>query len=520
MKIELKSVRGFCAAVLSGILLTLAFAPFERATLAWVALVPLWIACRYASKKRAALLSWVAGLTFFLASTHWLTNVSVVGFVGLSMYCALYFIPFGVIISWGSKRLGTDCWYRNMGLMALASLTMTGFEYLRGIMFTGFAWNPLAVSQYHNLTVAQLAAWGGVALVSALVVWVNSAISVTVIHYIEHRRGLRCRPHFELMAGLMLMAMVTALGWRTLFEGKDSLAEGDPFTVAMIQPAIPAIMGEWTDEQVELVYERVGNLTDIAQHSGAVDMIIWSETILPDFLRNSHRSRQFTNQFATNGVPVLAGSMDFAWGEDGVNYFNSSILVGTDGQIIGKYDKQHLVIFGEYIPMHDKMPWLDTLSPIQSSFTPGKGAVQLTPSENIPPFSVLICFEDTVAKLARAAVNQGARWLVNQSNDSWFTDTEAVQHMAQCVFRAIENRVPIVRCATSGVTCAIDPFGRIYRILRGPDGTIGESGFLMAQVQPVRDVATFYKKYGDVFGIGCAALGLVLLIGVILDRRD
>lgn len=513
MKLDRNGLRGVFGALLSAVLLMLSFSPFERNELAWVALVPLWLVCRYASVRRAAFLSWLCGSVFFLTSINWLTNVTVPGFIGLSFYCALYFIPFGMVISWGSRRFGTDRWYFNFLLMFWATASWAGFEYLRGIVFTGFAWNPLAVSQYSNLTVAQLASWGGVAAVSAMVVWMNSAIAVTVVHYLEHRSGWCKRPHFELMAGFMLLALAMAGGWRTMYNGHLAWPEGDPFRVGLIQPAIPHLLGDWPAEHIELIYDRVESLTEMAQHSGGLHMIIWSETVLPDFLRNSRRSLAFTRRFATNGVPVLAGAMDFGWEEDGIHYFNSALLMDETGEIVGKYDKQHLVIFGEYIPMHDQFPWLNTLSPIQSSFTPGKGPVQLSVDETTPPFSVLICFEDTVAPLARQAVNQGARWLINQTNDSWFNDTEAVQHMAQCVFRAIENRVPMVRCANTGVTCAIDPFGRLTSMLRDKEGRIGKPGFLIAEVQPVQEVSTFYRRHGELFGGGCALLsGLGLLV--------
>lgn len=517
MSSTVKSLLGFVGAILSGVLLMLAFAPFDILEAVWVGLIPLWIACRHATPKRAVLLSWLCGLTFFAGSMNWLTSVSVVGFLGLAMYCALYFMPFGAVIAWSSQRFGTDKWYSNLLIMIMGTATFIGFEYLRGILFTGFAWNPLALSQHQNLTVAQVAAWGGVAAVSSVIVWMNAGIAVTVIHYIEHRRGLTRRPHYELMAGFMMLALVTANGWRVMHAGQPT--DGDPFTVALIQPAVPNILGEWPPEHAPFIYERVGQLTEAALIGGQPDLVIWSETILPDTLRNSPTSQAFVQQFTSNGVPVLTGTTDFKWIGDRPHFYNSSILVGPRGEFMGKYDKQHLVIFGEYIPLHDQMPWLETLSPIEGSFTPGSGPTLLNAATNIPPFSALICFEDTVAPLARAAVNQGARWLVNQTNDSWFNATEAVQHMAQSVFRAIENRVPVVRCGNNGATCAIDSFGRVYSLLADSSGAIGNPGFLIAEVQPVQPVDTFYKTHGDFFGITAAALGLLSLICTRIGKR-
>ncbi len=517
LKLNLNLVRCIIASVISGLLLVLAFAPFSKNELAWFALVPLWIVCRYASVKRAALFSLITGATVFLGSIYWLINVTFLGFVGLSLYCGLYFVPFGVTIAWGTKRIGTDKWRSNFLMMILATCSFSGFEFLRGIIFTGFAWNPLAVTQYANLTVMQLASLGGASAVSALIVWMNAAIGTTIVQYIDHRRGWCKRAHFELMSGFMAVALSMAYGWRTMYNGTIDLPEGEPFKIAMVQPATPKTLEDWSEEFTRGVYNKIEMLANAAIQAGEPDMLIFAETAIPG-LWNYQYNQEFVNRFTSQGVPVLTGII--VGDESTRQIYNSSVLISEDGFFIDQYSKQHLVIFGEYIPFAEKLSFLKFITPIDASFTPGENNIKTTPSEKIPPFSFLICFEDTVAKLARDAVNNGATWLINQSDDAWFNSKEAVQHMTHSVLRAIENRVPIARCGNSGVTCVIDPFGRITSILRDGDGNIGNAGYLIAEVQPVKQSRTLYKEYGEWFGISCASISsLFLLVAAIISNK-
>ena len=169
----------------------------------------------------------------------------------------------------------------------------------------------------------------------------------------------------------------------------------------------------------------------------------------------------------------------------------------TNGNEIGKYDKQHLVPFGEYVPFPDLMR---TFTPVAVDFGHGTGST-LLPLKGEGSFSVLICFEDTIAPLAVNAVRAGARWLVNQTNDAWFDPSaESEQHLAHAVFRCVENRVPMARCCNTGVTCLIDAYGNIKR---GID--VRTAGIMASVIHPRPKGAelTFYTRYGDLFARGC-----------------
>ena len=181
------------------------------------------------------------------------------------------------------------------------------------------------------------------------------------------------------------------------------------------------------------------------------------------------------------------------------------------------YYKQHLVLFGEYIPFEGKNPLINALTPIGSSFTPGRTATVFKRPGDGRGFSVLICFEDSLPYLARRAARAGATWLVNQTNDSWFDpDCGSAQHLANAVFRCIETRLPMLRCANTGITCAIDAAGHITGALA--PRTVG---FQVAEIVPADPAraATFYVRFGDLFAQACLTGSIALFIALFFRNR-
>ncbi len=503
------------AAVLSGILLFLSFPPFEIAFLGWVALVPLIIACAGSSPRRAAFLGWLTGAVFFLGTLHWLRHVTWLGMIALAFYCALYFIPFAFFIS--LRRCGWRSMDRlkNLGWIFGAAAVWAASEYLRGMLFTGFGWNPLGVSQYAQGSLIQIAEWGGVFLLSALMVFVNVASAATLLQYISGLRSSGYRLHLELMSACFLVALAASFGLHTLLE---EIPGEEVVRVVLIQPNIPEV-GNWELADPELIYTRLEELTDLAGHTLDTDLIIWPETALPDCVRYSPRSADLVQRMtAASGVPLLAGSMDYLWRSDGnPDFYNSSMLFNARGELLDTYRKQHLVLFGEYIPFEEKIPLVNALTPIGSSFTPGKEATVFKLPGDPRAFSVLICFEDTLPHLARRAARRGAVWLVNQTNDSWFDpDCGSKQHMANAVFRCIETRLPMVRCTNTGITCAIDSKGRITQTLA--PRTEGFQVVEVTSAEPAR-APTFYTRFGDLFAQACLLTGVAVFIGTWIKKK-
>ena len=505
-------------AALTGALLAVAFPPLEWAGTAWVALVPLILAVRDMRPRRALALGLFGGAVFWIPSIFWLRHVSLPGAVGLALYCALYVMVFALLISTWCRRFGVERWWMNLGLVVVSAAAWVALEYIRSIFGTGFAWNHLGASQYQNIYLIQAARWGGVYAVSAVVVAVNAAAALTLLQYMD-QGGRWKRPHPELMLAALILAAV-------MLDGKYSLRmpapPSQPLRVALIQPNIPQAHF-YMPEQFPVIRNTLRQLSKDAMIGGLPDLLIWSETADPEELRNSPDAYALAYELVTNGVPLLAGSIDTEWTDDGPIYYNCTFLVDAAGKIVQGYDKRHLVPFGEYVPLRNIFPFLKAVTPIQDSFTPGTTSTVFRLDQPSVAFSVLICFEDTVASLSRESVRNGARLLINQTNDAWFEPSCASkQQMIQCVFRCVENNVPAVRCGNTGVSCVIDRSGRVIAMLTDEDGSPRVVGFKKASVNVPGETLppTFYNRYGDLFAFSCAGLSLVASLALIRKRTS
>ncbi len=498
-------------AAASGLLMSASFAPLAWADAAWVALVPMVLGLYFLDRRQALKAGFLAGALCWLTSIWWLTRVTLAGWFLLSLYCALYWIPFAVLVQGWFRRFGAARFLPNVGLMLGAAAVWTGFEWVRGNLLTGFPWNPFGVSQSSNLSLIAHAAWGGVYAVTAVLVWTNMGIGLTVLRYVNRETRRFRRPHPELFLSLLVVMVGIYTG---LNMSREPVVGGQWLRVAMVQPNIPQEQ-KWSDSTIDLIYERLGDLTGKALDFTEPDLLVWPETALPDDVRLSQPSYDLVYSLASRGTPMLVGSMDTMWGDDGVvRYYNSSFLFDDKGTITGTYDKRHLVLFGEYIPFHEHLLFLSTYAPVPASFTSGTTSTVFRIEKPSVTFSSLICFEDTVAALGRESVRNGARFLINQTNDAWFDPSAASrQHMAHGVFRAVENRVPMVRVANSGVSCAIDHRGRVQDVIADGEGKVRVPGFRVTPVltPPDRMALTFYTRHGDVFAVAMLLPGLVFL---------
>ncbi|HSF91083.1 MAG TPA: apolipoprotein N-acyltransferase, partial [Paracoccaceae bacterium] len=268
------------------------------------------------------------------------------------------------------------------------------------------------------------------------------------------------------------------------------------------------------------IFNALNDQTELALMSQP-DLVIWPETATPGMLRIDPISQQLLDTVASHGrAYLLAGSMDYRQepGSD-PEYLNTSFLISTNGQIVAAYDKRHLVLFGEILPFENQLSFVKRWSPLGFSCIPGdlnQPLIQIPTQVGPMTLSVLICFEDAFPYLARRDVRRGARLLINQTNDAWFDGSAASrQHMANAVMRAVENRVPMVRAANTGMTCFIDRFGRISERVLGSRGEGRARGFSVAAVDVfARSLPlTLYTRCGDwLFAIPCAMATLATLL--------
>ncbi len=493
---------------LTGFLLFAAFPPLGWDWAGWTALLPLLALCIHLPPAAAARQGLLAGAVAWLLSLFWLTRVSWAGWAAVSLYCAAYLAAFAAAAAfllrhWRRPDTAPGYILPALGLAAL----WVALEFLRARLFTGFPWNLLAVSQYARPGLLQAAAWGGVYAVSFIMAGAAALLALCLAHPPPRRRWWLPALAAGLLAGLLAGSYAAAAPYR----GPAS-AQGPAPRIALVQLNIPQQL-KWDESWTEAIYRKLEQATADLLRQAAPDLVVWPETVMPDFFRGSVLAADMLSRLLTNGVPIVAGSMDWAERDGGVQYYNSSFLLTAPGNLEKFYAKRRLVMFGEYVPLERWMAWLRRFTPVTDSFTPGAEATvfRLAGGAALAP---LICFEDIMPALARASVRRGGRLLVNQTNDAWFDPLAgARQHMAHCVFRCIENRTPAVRAANTGITCFIDRYGRVMDELPPVGGHPAPPAAICRRVAiPPADMPlTFYTRYGDWFAWGCVCFTLASL---------
>lgn len=525
-----------CLAVLaSGLLLVAAFPPYEKSGLAWMALVPLLLVILRASPGGAFRAGWLTGFIFWLGTLRWLLKlgdtspvplfVYLLAWAALSACLALYFGGF----AWMVRRLAgvldlKRLWASNL-LTLVIPLVWVGWEYLRATLISGFPWNPLGVTQYRQLGVIQIAEYGGVYAVSALVVLINAGLALTVDRYLTRGKDRRYRPHIEIFLSVAIVLFCAfQIGPRLI---RRQTSHEFQFRVAVIQPAIPQLK-KWDPADEAVIMERLVRLT-----RGVLplqpDLVVWPETAMPEALQNWVQDTNATpawqrvGNLLTPDSSLLIGTMAFEGAWPRPQLYNAAVLINATEGLQAVYAKQHLVPFGEYVPLEQWFPRLGDLSPLGWSCAPGRRAFVFE-MDGGRTFSTMICFEDVFPNLVRKFVRNGAYLLINLTNDAWFDGTAAsVQHLSHSVLRAVENRVPVVRAANTGVSCFIDRSGRIYaRIVDGPDGRPAEATLLSGvEFPPLGQPLTMYTRWGDwMLALPCGlAVAAGTLLALIMWRR-
>ena len=480
--------------VVSGVLLALAYPPFNAAECAWIALVPLLFAVHHGTRAEAFRRGYLAGLVFFGLTVWWIIHVTIAGTIALIGFLALYFGFAGVIF--GLLRSRDSVW-RNLLVAVVGTAWWVTLEWVRGkVPFGGFGWNGLGVSQHQTLPLIQIAEVTGVYGVSALVCFANFAIYVTLRRFLQ--QPVERRLSWELYVAVLLLCGAFMHGLKVLQRDSGPVSG---LRVALVQGNIPQQL-KFNPGEKPMIMERYRTLTEKAA-ALKPDLIIWPETGTPGVLRYDLESYSLvTNLAATANAPMLVGTMDVT----GSDWFNAAALVQPDGRIIGLYHKIHLVAFGEYVPLRKILPVLKYLTPIDGSFE--RGSTYSVFQWGDVRFGPVICFEDTLPDLYRRFVLRGVDFMVDLTNDAWFKESPAAeQHLANAIFRAVETRRPLVRCTNNGVTCVVDESGHIQSERRLPPH---QEGLLVCTVPLPRErVLTFYVRHGDWFVGVCALVSAV-----------
>ncbi len=476
------------AAIASSILLILSFPNSGYWPLAWVGLVPLIVAIALRpSPRRSFFLGWLTGAVFFYGSCYWLTY-SMIHYGGIprwAAYLVLAPVPVFVGLFPGAFALVLARAIRAWGTSALffAPLIWSALEWGR-LALTGQLWNAIGYSQAYQPILIQPARWGGVYAIGFMIVSISSAVAFLVLK--RNARSL-------LVTGLVFLSVTLVMIASQSSSPESSLSAPEAVVVAL-QPNVPMDIVK-SNEEMQVLIERHVSMSETVlkqlPNDGTPRLAIWPESPMNFAYGNDSQLRELLVRFATaNQTAVLFNSQEAA-PNDGI--YNSAVMVNQQGGLIAQYDKIRLLPFGEYVPLPRWMPGASMVGTIVGDFTPGTKYTLMKVGD--VRAGVFICIESAYPSIARSFTRDGADVLINISNDGYLGPTAVMrQHLANVVFRAVENGRPILRVTNSGITAYITPGGEVT------DATEGfQTAVRTWKIGRNERANTFYSRRGDLF---------------------
>ena len=529
-------------AALSALLLISSFPDFDLWPLAWIGLVPLFVAIARRPRAFSSLmLGWLTGALFFYGSCYWITYAMVryghipawiayplivPGALVLGLFPAMCGVALARLVArWGVRAI------------FVAPFLWVALEWVR-LGVTGQLWNAIGYSQAYVPALIQAAHWGGVYAVGFLVVTVNATVA-----YMLLQKSVRAAA-----TAAFIMAGVTAVGLGAYLSSWSDTAlkrQGEPVAVvAAVQPDVPmdpvgsaaesialierhqslseSALREWDGRlrqweanlrEIEAARQRKG-VDRSRQELTAEDIIprksldkprivIWPESPMNFTYARDSGFREMVARFnARNHTLLLFNSLEPAPAN---GYYNAAVMVNEEGRVVAQYDKIRLLPFGEYVPLPRWLPGVNLIPVMVGDFTPG-AQYHLIPLGEARA-GVFICFESAFPAIARKFSDDGADVLINISNDGYLGPTPVMrQHLANAVFRAVENGRPVLRVTNTGISAYISPRGEVR------DATEGfQPAVRTWTVSRAGGGKTFYTKHGDVFVGACAAISLAVL---------
>ncbi|MGE5248078.1 MAG: apolipoprotein N-acyltransferase, partial [Verrucomicrobiota bacterium] len=458
---------------------------------------------RAPSARRAAWFGWIAGTAGNVPLYYWVAyTIAVEGKLGwplgavaavlLSAYVGAYFSVAGAAACRLTGRFG------ERGLWAFPPV-WTALEVARAHLFTGFPWMLLGYDLSGSPILRQAADLAGVPGLSFLLALSGVSVYLAVARLAEQplRRALP-----SLAPGLAAVLFLVAYGYRAAALPDGAPAGSKSLDVAVAQGGIDQAAKWDPSNQAETltIYE---DLTMRARAAGAA-VVVWPETAAPFFYGwEEALTRRLDAIGAKAGVTILFGA---PWYDPagGGKYYNSVFQMDGRGVVVARYDKRHLVPFGEYVPLRPVLFFLKKLTVGEVDFSAGTHPSPFRVAGTLAAASV--CYEAVFPEILREGVREGATWLVNVTNDAWFGDTVApLQHLAMARMRCVELRRPMVRAANSGISAVIDSRGGIV----GSEGLF-RKGIVVARIHP-GNRETLYAKTGEIFGLSCIIISVLTL---------
>lgn len=524
------------AGVVSGLVLWTTFPPLEWAPLAWIALTPLfWLVTRVGSPATTYLSAWAGGLVFWTLAVPWLRLIGPEAWIGwlvLAAVFSLWWPLFLALARWARFRL-------EVPLILAAPIAWVAVEFLRAFFLTGFPWYYVAHSQYRNLYIIQIADIAGSLGVSLLIAAVNAwLVELVTLPRFQARKGRPPRLTRQQTVRLWVVTVLvaTTLGYGAYRVSTARFRRGP--TLALLQSNLAQGNKFHRDRDAVLASFRA-MIRRAMESPTRPDLVVWPETSYPygfimiardldasalktqletiTMALSTAEWRETERAVADNlraitaeaGVPMLVGSAVYDHEPDGLHKYNSALLFRPSQPSFEAYHKMHLVPFGEFIPLIDKLPMLSFLTPYRDkvpnlSFGTDPRIFEVGPYR----FAASICFEDTISRVITRFFQgkDGAHQpdlLINLSNDGWYPNSSELDtHLAIGVFRAVEHRVPLARAVNTGLSALVDGNGEI----RGSLPKDRED--VLVVTVPLDDRTTWYSQWGDWPGLSCLAVSI------------
>ena len=501
-------------AVLSGLLLTCSFPNIGISWFAWFALVPLLICLRDLPPKQSFYLGFLTGFIHYLTLAYWLAYtmrtyghlpayLCVVILFALSAYLALYVAVFSAAVA-GLRKKPLTCLF-------IISFLWVCLEYIRSFLFTGFPWEFIGHSQFRSLNIIQISDILGVYGISFLIVLSNTTIFLVFLCLTQKKRQGRKISKSIAAGSIFIFIIIFCFYW---LYGKRQIKSVDELSKSAGSAHVTIVQGnidqskKWDPRfQAETTIKYINLSLSAKDHHS--DLIIWPETATPFYLiYNTELTQPVQKAVQDIGTYFLIGSPSFIQVNGNIEYYNSAYLIDQEGNVRDKYDKVHLVPFGEYVPFNKWLPFLGKIVAQVGDFRSGIKGDTIQWGGN--KLGVQICFEIIFPNLSRAMVKNGALLLVSITNDAWFGKTGApYQHFSMSVFRTVENRRAFVRSANTGISGFVDPVGRII----AKTDLFQEA--VMTRFVPLLDKITFYTRFGDIFAKLCLVIILINILQTI-----
>ncbi len=500
---------GIFFTVLSAVILASAYLGSPLGVVSFVALVPFFHSVYSTGKKNSFRLGFFWGLAFFGPVLWWIApTISTYGrlplwaawivFAALVCYLALYPAIWALLARWIlPEKRDISC----LGVLSLSSLWIL-LEFLRGTILSGFPWGSLAYSLCRIPLLIQSAALVGPYGVGFMIMFMNLALWQLILA-LENRDFFRINK----VCICRCTAVAVAAAASTMIYGRHVLSahEKGEVRVAAIQGSFDQSV-KWDPSYRLATLERYKTLTSKAKEElPDLKLAVWPETAMPFYFQEEGRLRQEVTGLAKAlDISILFGSPSYYYDKQGkIHYRNSSFLVGPDGSFRGRYDKLHLVPFGEYMPWGILTAWAREFLPTAGDFSAGTSAAPL--KSNPFRIGVMICFESIFPEISREEVLSGANLLAVITNDAWFGRTAApFQHADMAVFRAVETGRWIVRAANTGISRIISPRGEV-----AAESRLFQPCFISGLVS-LRTNDTLYSRYGPSWFLAVNLLFILL----------